>query len=46
MAADALAPYVAKTSTAMILIMLNGQVLVLLKEEFQLPVSYQRGGMT
>ena len=40
MAADALAPYVARTSAAMILIMLNRQVFVLLEEEFQLPVSY------
>ena len=40
MAADALAPCVARTSAAMILIMLNRQVLVLLDEEFQLYVSY------
>ena len=40
MAADALAPYVARTSAAMILVMQNRQVLVLLEEEFQLPVSY------
>ena len=40
MVADALAPYVARTSAAMVLIMSNRQVLVLLEEEFQLPVSY------
>ena len=40
MAADALAPCVARTSAAMILIMENMQFLVLLEEEFQLPVSY------
>ena len=40
MIADALAPYVARISAAMILIMHNRQVLVLLEEEFQLPVSY------
>ena len=40
MAADALAPCVARTSAAMILIMLNRQVLVLLEEEFQLHLSY------
>ena len=40
MVADALAPSVARTSAAMILIMANRQVLYLLKEEFQLPVSY------
>ena len=40
MVADALAPSVARTSAAMILIMENTQVLYLLKEEFQLPVSY------
>ena len=41
MVADALAPSVARTSAAMIiLIMQNRQFLVLLKEEFQLPVSY------
>ena len=40
MAADALAPCVARTSAAMILIMQNRQVFVLLEEEFQLPVSY------
>ena len=40
MVADALAPYVARTSATMILIMYNMQVLVLLEEEFQLPVSY------
>ena len=40
MAADALAPYVARTSAAMILITLNKQVLVLLDEEFQQPVFY------
>ena len=40
MVADALAPYVARTSAAMILIMYNRQVIVLLEEEFQLPVSY------
>ena len=40
MAADALAPYVARASAAMVLIMSNRQVLVLLEEEFQLPVSY------
>ena len=39
MAADALAPCVARTSAAMILIMLNRQVLVLLEEEFQLHLS-------
>ena len=40
MAANALAPHVARTSAAMILIMSSRQVLVLLEEEFQLPVSY------
>ena len=35
MAADALAPYVTRTSAVMILIMQNRKVLVLLKEEFQ-----------
>ena len=40
MVADALAPYVARTSAAMISIMLNRQVLVLLEEEFQPPVFY------
>ena len=40
MVADALAPCVARTSAAMILIMKNRQVLVLLEEDFQLPVSY------
>ena len=40
MAADALAPCVARTSAAMILIMWNRQVLVLLEAEFQLHVSY------
>ena len=40
MVADALAPCAARTSAAMILIMENRQVIVLLKEEFQLPVSY------
>ena len=34
MAADALAPYVARTSAAMILTMQNMQVLVLLEEGF------------
>ena len=34
MAADALAPYVARTSAAMILTTLNMQVLVLLEEGF------------
>ena len=34
MAADALAPYVARTSAAMILIMLDMQVLALLDEGF------------
>ena len=38
MAADVLAPCVARTSAAMILIMKNRQVLVLLEEEFQLCV--------
>ena len=46
MVADALAPCVARTSGAMILILYNRQVLVLLEEEFQLPMCYQRGGMT
>ena len=46
MVADALAPCVARTSAAMIMITQNRQVLVLLEEEFQLPVSYQCGGMT
>ena len=46
MVADALAPCVARTSAAMILIVWNRQVLVLLKEEFLLPVSNQYGGMT
>ena len=40
MVADALAPCVARTSAAMILIMLYKQVLVLLEQEFQLPVFY------
>ena len=40
MFADALAPCVARTSAAVILIMYNRQVLVLLEDEFQLPVSY------
>ena len=40
MVVDALAPCVARTSAARILIMWNRQVLVLLEEEFQLPVSY------
>ena len=40
MVADALAPCIAMPSAAMILIMLMIQALVLLKEEFQLPVSY------
>ena len=40
MVADALAPCVARTSAAMILIVSNRQVLVLVQEEFQLPVSY------
>ena len=46
MVADALAPCVARTSAVMILPMWNRQVLVLLEEGFQLPVSYQCGGMT
>ena len=40
MVADALAPCVAMTSAAIILIMYNRQALVLLEEEFQLRVSY------
>ena len=40
MVADALAPCVARTSAAMILIMVNRQVLVLLEDEFKQPVSY------
>ena len=40
MIAVALAPCVARTSEAMILIMYNRQVLVLLEEEFELPMSY------
>ena len=40
MVADALAPCVATTSAAMILIMQYRQVLVLFEEEFQLFVSY------
>ena len=40
MAADAVAPCVARTSAAMMLIMNIRQVLVLLDEELQLPVSY------
>ena len=46
MAADALAPYVARTSAAMILTMQNRLVLVLFEEGFQLPASYQCGEMT
>ena len=38
MVVDALAPCVARTSAAMILIMENRQVFVLLEGEFQLPV--------
>ena len=45
MVVDALAPCVARTSAAMILIVWNRQVLVLLKDGFQLPVSYQCGQM-
>ena len=40
MVADVLAPYIGRTSAAMILIMQNRQVPVLLEEEFQLPESY------
>ena len=40
MVADALAPSVVRTSAAMILMMQNRQFIVLLEEEFQLPVSY------
>ena len=46
MAADALAPYVARTSAAMILTLQNRQVLVLFEEGFQLPPSHQCGKMT
>ena len=46
MVADALAPCITRASAAMILIIQNRQVLVLPKEEFQLPVSYQCGGVT
>ena len=46
MAANALAPYVARTSAAMILTMQNRQVLVLFEEGFQLPLLYQCGDMT
>ena len=46
MVADDLAPCVARKSAAMMLIMLNRQVLVLLEKEFQLPVTYQCEGMT
>ena len=46
MAADALAPYVARTSSSMILTMSNRQVLVWFEEGFQLPVSYHCGDMT
>ena len=40
MVADALAPCVARTLAAMVLIIQNRQVIVLLEEEFQLTVSY------
>ena len=40
MVADALAPCVARTSAAMILIIYNRQFLVLPEEEFQLLVPY------
>ena len=46
MAADALAPFVAMTSAAMILTMSNRQAFVLLEEEFQLLVTYYCEGMT
>ena len=46
MAADALAPYIARTSAATILTMQNKWVLVLFEEGFQLPASYQCGEMT
>ena len=46
MVADALAPYVARTSAPKILTLYNRYVLVLLEEWFQLPVSFQCGIMT
>ena len=46
MAADALAPYVTRTSVAMILTMWNRWVLVLFEEGFQIHASYQCGEMT
>ena len=46
MAADALAPYVARTSAAMILTMKKRYILVLSEEGFQLPASHQCGKMT
>ena len=45
MAADAMAPCVARSAAAMILAMQNRHVLVLHEEGFQLPVSCQCGGM-
>ena len=46
MVAGALAPYIARASAAMILTMWNRYARVFLEEGFQLPASYQCGGMT